>query len=83
MRAPTLLLLDGGGAHGTVGSLGVLLGVHQLVTDLTLMTSRVMKVGVLAGLLLRSLLPAVSTHHVLVLVVVVVLELVEVGLGHL
>jgi len=63
--------------------LGILLGVHQLGRDLPFVTSWVVLVGMLTSFLLCSLLSAVTTHHALLLVEVVVLELVKMSLWHL
>lgn len=60
----------------------VLLGVLQLGGDLTGVAAGVEVVRVLAGLFLASPLSGVPCVHQLVLLEVVVLILVEVGLGH-
>ena len=61
----------------------VVLHVDELGEDLPLVTAGVVVVRVPRGLLLRPLLAGVAAAHVLLLVEVVVLVLVEVGLGHL
>lgn len=76
------LALLGGRGRGHVGLLGVGLGVLQLGQDLARVAAGVEVVGVLARLLLGTSLAGVARVDQLVLVEVVVLVLVEVGLGH-
>ncbi len=74
-RCPASVLAGG-------GFLVVVVGVHQLGQNLAGMTGGIEVVGVLIGLPLVALLAAVSREDVLVMVEVVVLVLIEVGLGH-
>jgi len=75
LRCPASVLAGG-------GFLVVVVGVHQLGQNLAGMTGGIEVVGVLIGLPLVALLAAVSREDVLVMVEVVVLVLIEVGLGH-
>ena len=77
--SPFLLAGRGG---SSVGGLGLLLAVLELGQDLPLVAAGVVVVGVELGLLLAALLARVTGEHGLLLVKVVVLVLVEVGLGH-
>jgi uncharacterized membrane protein YccC len=61
---------------------GLLLGILELLQNLSLVTSGVVVVCVLFSLLLGALFSRVAGVHGLLLVEVVVLILVEVGLGH-
>lgn len=63
-------------------SLLVVVGVHELGQNLSGVARRVEVVGVLAGLLLGTLLAAVARKDVFAMVIVVVLVFIKVCLRH-
>lgn len=60
----------------------IVLRVHQLCEDLSRVAGGIKVVGMIAGLLLGSLLAAVTTEDVLVVIEIVVIILIELRLRH-
>lgn len=60
----------------------IVLRVHQLGEDLSRVAGGIKVVGMIAGLLLGSLLAAVTTEDVLVVIEIVVFILIELRLRH-
>lgn len=60
----------------------IVLRVHQLGEDLSRVAGGIKVVGMIAGLLFGSLLAAVTTEDVLVVIEIVVIILIELRLRH-